>query len=882
MDEPYELGMILAQLVEKDDIPNLITFLLLTLNSKKPPQLYDTLSSLLSNNKDKQIYLTFEDRIRPHLSFFFSQIEKIRNWSFFEFYMIIISISRPSLRVKISQLFWDCLITGKVTTDDICHFISEHDIFSHLFTNISLFVDILMTTPPSFISLSSTPRISNIILQVLKVYNEYCESFIEQILSYAMNGSKFSSSASLLTLISTDKTILSKTVLQIDDILTESAAVSIPCLQTICYIIARSCPIEVTSPLYISIQKRLLHHSQILIQAGISLAFNFARIYKSEVTEIMTWVFKSVNDNFLGLKPSILLSVVDMIYTLNLDEIFLEEIITFCLNLIHDLKVLVSVQWKKDYLMQRTKETIQQKYGIKLDTISTQQQGELVGELIMMIHKLKNKNPGNEKLNNNDVLSFMNDIKSIGFILPDKLFSENKHLSYAEMKQLMVIRSAIIPIVCTTKDDRINRQPFIDILFSINSFYKSPMNTTKRWFKDLHPEITQYSPSFVFHCIQTENFQFPRDTFFVSEIFNSLYDIFIDDLHEQRFFFDNRFTFVREDLEKEIPRKILEICENLINLTKDLDRSKDQYYIINYTQIVCNGLDFVTFCVISGRDFEIDYVNDIYPMINSSYDVGITSRLIVLGFQMNLDKRIVFNSINDIKLTNFVSDLMTHPIIYPYGIQNFEEIVNTKQPNSNWRFLLLLTLLTENFDEFYDKFYTYIDQIHDKLLPPYFAVTLSDILSFKMSLFPGRVASLSLLSFEILKLIFTDDLIIFETMTRLIDSLVAIQDTSEPSEQIGQVWAFLSGTLRSLKSSSFNGKKFRFLKRLNVACQQIKRPENATFQIVEESDGKNDDLFHFSSDSSSDSEFASDEEDKGDESSEDISEKSSYSSPPSD
>ena len=855
----YKLAMKIGEIVDENGLNDWINFILFSAQKQNIPELYQILNEILTTNGSPQLYLTFENGVRMHLIHFFNVLAQQEKWTFFDFYVFILSYSRPSLRMKISKLFWSSFVTQKIYPSNIVAFFDQKDILSHLFTYISLFLDTILTNPPKYLTLSLTHSFSAILQQIFQSFSEFSMSIVEKLLSYAFAGQNFSSTVSIYTLLNVPVELLSKSVTYLDESVSQITMIQVPVLHAICAIIAHAAQDDMKPLLGISIQKKLLHHSQVLVQTGVSLAYHFIKTDKEFGNEMVKWVLKSMKQNSLLLKPSVLLSVIDLIYETDIDE-NINSICSFVFNLINSFKVIAVVTLRH----MPTKEGSQ--FAITCSSLDTFQQAELCIEILILVTEIQKRNQNvkiskrNRNILSKDYLQFLESPKTIDFIMPEQflLYLQGKtdfpKLSASNLKFVLLVKAMIVAYLSRMQLGREDRSELFTLFEKIDYVHKREMQNNRRCLSDIRIESSVLWPSYIFHVLQNESFSFPQDISFCSLLMHCLYSIFVEDVPEHRYFFDNVFSYIENDIPDDIPFIVLTLCVEFLKHAIDCDRSKDQQMIIDYMNCAADGFDFVTLCC-SIKQFDINYASVLNEVIENTVDVGIACRVLLIGYHINYNRSILVQTMVNHPFINFVSDLVTNSPIYPTNIPDIDKIVKPQQQGANWRLIIHLSLLQESFDDFYNAFRIILDQINSGSIADEYAYVLCDSLGTRLKEWPDMFESIVELAYLTVQKVLNQDVYSLSTVSSLVENLLTIQPNDHIAPHSGDLWMFIQSKLASFRiTGKTRGRMSTSYKKLAMLCQQIVIPpemEKTAPQQQEENeedeDENSDGLFNVNS-----------------------------------
>ena len=215
---------------------------------------------------------------------------------------------------------------------------------------------------------------------------------------------------------------------------------------------------------------------------------------------------------------------------------------------------------------------------------------------------------------------------------------------------------------------------------------------------------------------------------------------------------------------------------------------------------------------------------------------------------------------------NFVSDLVTYPVIYPPNLADIDEIVKPFAQGSNWRLIIYLSLLHTNFDDFYNAFRIILDQIESGDIASQYSYVLIDALKTKIFCWKERFDPIVELASLTIPQVLNMDIYSMKTVSSLLEKIIEIQPENEFASMSWELFSFLQSKLTSFKiSNKQRARTSVYYKRISMLCQQLNLPpesnQNKDSQNKEtDSENEEDDLFHVEDSESNESDYYSSSE----------------------
>lgn len=773
----FNIAVKISNLLEEKFLPKLVSFLLLVAHSQNIFDSYNLLKNILTLDLNKSLYNEFYQKSRSLLSQFFNVVCESSQIDFFEFVIVILSVSRPSLRIKIPSILWNHILRKSLTMEMLKSFFSGNmvEVLFPLYNNIVTFVDIMISSIPKYHSTSIFKHFADIVYILIVAFNSYGTQLTDLMVSYVLTMSNVQSSIALYALLRVPPDFLAYTIPQLDDALLQPVFSPNFSVQGICSLISHSLTDVYSSMVFISIQKRLWHHSQILVQAGISLSLHIIMDHDiSDDNDLFDWVIKSMDCNALVLKPVILLRVVDLIHTRlgnantkkPVDIYFLSK---FVVKLLSNFKILTKD--KKDFKVAALKEVCAY---INFGSLQTAYEAELCGELVYIIHFLLNNYDKDlyEDIQNFSVLKDMTDVgymlpKSFGnFITSDK--EENvPQITLNDFKTVLLFRSFIYPLLVRFGKDCLFSSFCFHMLEIIENSTRPRIEHNSKKYSELMN--TQFSPQFIFKLLTSTT---PVGIYIIYIALTSLHAIFFTEPIEHRFYYSEKHQFLESSMPYHIPLIMLSYCESIINYLDGVDKIKDSQKISDYINTVGKSLDFIILCL-TIKDFGITFDKVKECLIDKVKDFGLFNRLIIIGYFLGATN---LTSLCQSKIDKLESDLTSVCTIFPLGVPDIEEILHLDKPGANWRLYFYLCMQVNNYDDFYAKFLMFIHLLNDQVIPLNHVYFFMDYLRIKLQDYVDHYNNLVLIALELFRLVLANSHNELKAVHSLLSKIISMQN----------------------------------------------------------------------------------------------------------
>jgi hypothetical protein len=264
-------------------------------------------------------------------------------------------------------------------------------------------------------------------------------------------------------------------------------------------------------------------------------------------------------------------------------------------------------------------------------------------------------------------------------------------------------------------------------------------------------------------------FIFPDDLMLLSFIFHSLRVEFIDGTHS-RHFFDAPMGFLKAEMPDEVVDRIIALLQPLLELSSSAYRENNMPMMKTCVRGVSDALDFLTFCS-TFLNLNVSFGDDFLPLFDTIQDVGVACRFLVFGFHLGISKTALSEIADRSFDSHFVSDLGEDSLIIPFGLREFEDVVQPYRPGSNWRLIIYIVLQFPEFPDFSARFMKIVEQIREQRIEVQIALVLIELLIERMSEFAADFNGCVNLVTEVVKLVLDRDTTVLRPLLRLLKTM---------------------------------------------------------------------------------------------------------------
>ena len=793
--QAYQLSMRIFENIEAEHIPELLRYVLLILPTSNVTEFYWKLKDILTVHNDLPMYKALEDGIKPHLMRFFHCLTKVKKWQFYDFFIVLLCLTRPSLRAKVPSVIWPALFNGSLVLSKMTRYVSKSRILSSKFPSLIRFVDILMASVPKSMIHTTFYPMTTLCGNIICCYPDMVNSFIDQLVAYVTGGPNFASSVAISVMLRMDKTPLSSRTIHLDEIISQSTSLHPASLHAICQIIAVSTPIEHRPMLLVSIPKRLFHHSQVLIQAGISISVQLVVDGAEESLDILSSVLKAISVNWLVVKPSVLLSVVDLMWIVN-DESIRQSMLLFCLKVIDYYCLIVSIDTKVV-----TVGAERDHYAVSCSKLLDDEQSEFCGEIVSLVSYLlcSMKKKSIPKQFKNEA-KYLEDLSNLSFVVPKEFVdlsvepkSDGK-ISGSQVQFLLGLRAFLFPLISHSETNFEQVLFLIQVVSAIDDFLTSVQLASKVSLPDLD-SVSVLHPHFIFSALTEQTFDFPDDLVLISLMLRSLRLVFLDVSHT-RHFFSEPIDFLDSHMNQSLIQRILSIVKSILKLSRQCRQRNEMKLLKRCVRAACDALDFITFCS-TLKQVEISFENNVCRSFKYSDDVGVACRLLTLGIHLKNDMSVISDIAISCLRTYLVCNLCDYPILYPYGLRDMESIVKPYQPGANWRLIIYFAFMYSTVDQFVDTFGFLIEEIKEDRIEVQMALILVDIIAVRLHELSSAFDACVSFATELVELVVDSDVTVLIPLSKLIHTINVVKsDVPHSPENVNELAQLMNRAFR--------------------------------------------------------------------------------------
>jgi hypothetical protein len=214
----YALALNLLERIEADRLPALVSQVLFVAPGASIPDIYAKFKEIFEVHAALSLYKSFEVGARPHLSRFFQCVRRASRWQFLDFFVVLLSLSRPSLRQNVAALVWQALLGQRLSAPRLGRFLARVDVLAPYSPASIRFFEMVITSIPRFIHWTALNPIVSFALAIIATYPESASVLINQLISYVLEAPSFAASVAVSALLSLDPELLSSQSTILDDL----------------------------------------------------------------------------------------------------------------------------------------------------------------------------------------------------------------------------------------------------------------------------------------------------------------------------------------------------------------------------------------------------------------------------------------------------------------------------------------------------------------------------------------------------------------------------------------------------------------------------------------------------------------------------------------
>jgi hypothetical protein len=768
----YSLGLEVLERIDSANLPSLVRFLLFVVPPASVRDLYDRFKYIFGANDNRLIYDAFQTDCKRQLGRFFQCVRTCEKWEFIDFLIVLAALTRPSLRGRIAESVWGALLSLSLTIPLLGSFVCRPGAAS--FPLVFRLFEIIVRSAPCAVSRSAIAPMASLAMAIIHAFSEGAVAFIGRLISYAVEGPGFTCSVAITALLQVEAPLLAAHANTLDEIVSQSGSLPRASLHVICELMAIASAASQRHMLIVSLTKRLFHHSQVLVEAGVAVAAHLVRAGAEESPEILRWVLQAMKMNAMVVKPSVLLSVIDLI-RMRKDDAEKDRILNFCLKVIDGYELVT---------MTKTKMAVigadRGAFAVSLLKIPSEEHAEVCAEAVVLCNELlpDRSTTGISAKYDSKKIHYLLDLESLSFHVPDDfvrfMAGPRTKVSARAANIVVVLRAFILPLVARCQPESAMISFWMEIVGHIDAFFEVAQLSSCPSILESH---LVFPPEFVFMMLTETTFDFPDDLLLVSLMLRSLRMEFIDEAHS-RHYFDGPVHYLKAEMPQQIPLRIVTIIQRLLEIANGKSVPTTKMCI----RASSDGLDFIAFCS-TFMSLTIDFENDILPLFDSAGDVGVVCRLLIFGLHLGVDPCALSEVAVQRFDAGFHSDLGLRPVLFPLGLPDITEIVRPGRPGSNWRLSVYLLLRFSEFEQFARRFMKIIGQITDEKIEVQVIFVLMDILTMRLSefgeFFPECVQFVS----ELVKLVLDKDPAVLRALLKLLKALNKMKAPAEYEDE---------------------------------------------------------------------------------------------------
>jgi hypothetical protein len=252
---------------------------------------------------------------------------------------------------------------------------------------------------------------------------------------------------------------------------------------------------------------------------------------------------------------------------------------------------------------------------------------------------------------------------------------------------------------------------------------------------------------------------------------------------------------LRSQVTVDVLENILSICYILADLSVRVPRERAQF-VKKLVRTICDGLDFVTFCV-SSWPTNLEVAKDIEPMFRFSKDIGIASRLIILGVCLKAEPLWIAKRSLYVFRAKCVSDLSENHVILPLGMPGMDDAVNPLHPGCNWRLVVYCMLQFCSFGSFPEVVNEVMAAIDHAAVQFQVPFVLVDVLATRLREFRARFNDCLRMGAMLLDFALKQETIVLRAVLRLLKGFIAVKSDVKVDKK--EIIEFCDGVRKSFQ-----------------------------------------------------------------------------------
>jgi hypothetical protein len=169
---------------------------------------------------------------------------------------------------------WSAFLSQGLSAPRLGRFLERVDVLARYAHSIVRLLEMIITSVPRFIHCAALNPIVSFALAVIATYLESAPVVINQLISFVLEAPSFAASVAIAALLSVEPELLASHSTGLEDLISQSGSLHESALHALCQVIAALTPASHRPMIMVSLPKRLFHHSQVLIEAGVAMALH--------------------------------------------------------------------------------------------------------------------------------------------------------------------------------------------------------------------------------------------------------------------------------------------------------------------------------------------------------------------------------------------------------------------------------------------------------------------------------------------------------------------------------------------------------------------------------------------------------------------------------
>jgi len=818
--EAFNISLVFLDSFDSEELSGLISFSYYCADSSNVSEFFVKMRYILDFSQKEEVYLSFEHGSNRFLKQMIKTISDNSDWEIYDYYLFLIGTNHFQTQNKMHKLFWDSASYQRKLFENIINYLnsSKFACMQHLIYHHMNFIKYILFNPPEYLHLSIERSVSDILISIYHSFSTYSRIIFSEIFGFMVTKTGFILSICSDTILKLPSSVLLPHLPILDESISQIGNSKIQSLHLMCSLISLIAQ-ENNSNVIISLQKRLFHHSQNYIHAGIITAFHMIRNGFIESDQLFIWVVKAFKQNYLLMKTSLVRSFLDIVKICIRPQFFIKVFSVLYLLMNH-----------YNILSPAKKKTIisfsnHPQFCINFQNVSHSNEGSIYGDILLQMSLLLNSQgfysliTQKPKYSNDCFLLNIKDLSSLGICIPGFFHAYIKEgkaetkLTNSNIESLVTIQTFFYPLIEYYGIQCPIVQYYISIIESINCFFG--LHGIHKMDDHYWHNYECFSPMFSLSLLMHFDFSFPRDIALLVIVVNNLYSLFIKSNCNYRFWFTSKSMFLDNRVNSDLIIRALSVCHNMLSESTKIDILKNKSVFIENINLCCRIFDLIiTFSGYSKNVLLFDEL--VSPLFEYVNDVGLACRIIIFGYHIGIEQAKLFEIACFFSMKKMISDLCSDPHIFPLGIPCIREIIKPNEPGFNWRLILFLSLQTNEFEKFYPQINTLIEQIEAREIAEEMVFVLCQIFEGKVSLFYNDFDECVEVSIRIIQRMLIPSIETLTKVSSLTAKIIEIQKrTGFTSAKVANLQVIIRKGLNRINIQS------KIVSHLSVLCEDL-------------------------------------------------------------